>query len=435
MTVTDGVVLSAVIDAIQDALVRAATDGSAAGWDEFEREAFAHEVATGFLGGQARRALGHGDVPLDAVTESELVGRALAAYFGAGKFQVLLDLAEVTDILINRFDAIYLRYVDGRKLRFAPVLFASDSELRDEVSRLARRGGGTERRFDDGHPLLVLRLADGARLAATMQVSRSVQVTIRRNLLTDVSLHELVELGTLDLALEAVLAAAVRAGFRIVFLGATGAGKTTLVRACVNETPPDTRFVVIEDTREHDLAGDPARADHVLEWEIREPNIEDKGHIGIREMLRHSLRFDPDWLIVGEVRDGDAAREMLLAMQHGHPSMSTMHHNDALTAWTKLAEYLGQGSERWEFSTAGRLVAGTVDLFVHVGFTSTGQRVVTEVVEPTGWDGEGVSLQRVFLPGPDGRAVPGVLSDRRRRRLLDHGLDPALLLNPNGWWR
>ena len=92
----------------------------------------------------------------------------------------------------------------------------------------------------------------------------------------------------------------------------------------------DTRIVVIEDTRELNLAADPARANSVLEWETREANIEGVGEISQRELVRHALRFNPDWLIVGEVRDGDAAREMLLAMQHGHPRLSTVHHHSAL---------------------------------------------------------------------------------------------------------
>ena len=240
--------------------------------------------------------------------------------------------------------------IDGTLERYDEPIFLDAADLRDEVAHLARRAGGTERRFDDAKPILVLRLPDGSRLAAVMNVSTVPQVAIRRNVLPDASLDDLEARGTIDRAMHSLLAAAMRAGMRVIVSGETGAGKTTLLRAMTNVLPPATRIVVIEDTRELDLRADPARAASVLEWETREANIEGVGEIAQRELVRHALRFNPAWLIVGEVRDGDAAREMLLAMQHGHPSLSTVHHHSALSAWKKLAQYVAQGAEAVEFS-------------------------------------------------------------------------------------
>jgi pilus assembly protein CpaF len=435
---TEPVTLEDVIEAIQEALVTAEAGGPAHRWDhrdDLEREAFAHDAATSYVARRAREALEAGRPPMDLAAENDLIRRAIAAYFHAGKFQVLLDIPGVTDIMVNGHDAIWLQYVDGRTERYHPPVFAGRDELRDEVAHLARRAGGTERRFDDGKPLLVVRLPDGSRLAAVMNVSPVPQVAIRRNVLPAASLADLEQRGTVDQAMRSLLAAAMPAGMRVVVSGETGAGKTTLLRAMTNELPADTRIVVIEDTRELNLAAEPARAESVLEWETREANVEGVGEISQRELVRHALRFNPDWLIVGEVRDGDAAREMLLAMQHGHPSLSTVHHHSALSAWKKLAQYVAQGREAVEFPVAALLISDAVDFFVHLARDRQGKRVVSEICEVAGWNGSEVQLNRIFVAGPDGRGLPQAhLSDARRTRLRASGFEDHLLLNPAGWW-
>jgi pilus assembly protein CpaF len=434
--VTVGAVsLEEVIEAVQEALVTAEAGADGRRWDDLEREAFAHDVATSYVARRARVAIEAGSEPMELAAEHDLIRRAIAAYFHAGKFQVLLDIEGVTDIMVNAHGAIWLQRVDGFIERYREPIFTDADDLRAEVAHLARRAGGTERRFDDAKPMLVLRLPDGSRLAAIMNVSPVPQVAIRRNVLPDASLDQLEERGTIDRAMRSLLTAAMRAGMRLVVSGETGAGKTTLVRALTNELPADTRIVVIEDTRELNLAADPRRVDAVLEWETREANIEGVGLIDQRELVRHALRFNPDWLIVGEVRDGDAAREMLLAMQHGHPSLSTVHHHSALSAWKKLAQYVAQGSEAVEFSIAALLISDAVDLFVHLGRDRQGRRAVTEICEVAGWNGNEVQLNRLFVAGPDGRGIPQPhLTDLRRSKLVAHGFEDHLLLNESGWW-
>jgi pilus assembly protein CpaF len=426
--------LEEVIESIQEALV--AAGATAAAWDDFEREAFAHDVATAFVAERARQAIEQGREPITPSAEADLVRRAIAAYFRAGKFQLLLDFdPSITDIMINGPDVIWLRDVHNRVTRYPDAVWVDADDLRADVAQLARRSGGTERRFDDARPLLVLRLPDGSRLAAVMNVSPCPQVAIRRNVHPDASLEVLESVGTIERAMSSLFEAGVRAGLRFVITGETGAGKTTFLRALFDVLAPDTRAVVIEDTRELGLGEDPRRSAAVLEWEAREPNIEGVGEITQRDLVRHALRFNPEWLIVGEVRDGAAAREMLLAMQHGHPSLSTVHHHSAQSAWKKLAQYVAQGEEAVEFSIAALLISDAVDFFVHLGRDRQGRRVVAEVCEVAGWNGAEVMLNRLFVPGPDGRGLPQAhLSDARRQRLVEHGFDDQLMLNPFGWW-
>lgn len=430
---TSTVTVEELIEVIQEGLVDAE---ARARMDDLEREAFAHDIATRHLTGRARRAVELGQPPMDPATETELISKAIAGYFGSGKFQVLLDLPDVTDIMINSPAHIWVQHSDGRSEQYPHRVFVDDDDIRSEVARLARRAGGTERRFDDGKPLLVLRLPDGSRLAATMVVAPHTQVAIRRNVLPAASLRQLADLGTIDGAMRSIFAAAMRARMRIVISGETGAGKSTFARALIDVLPPSTRMVVIEDTRELNIASDPARAGCVLEWETREANIEGVGEITQSDLVRQALRFNPEWLIVGEVRDAGAAREMLLAMQHGHPSLSTVHHHSAQTAWRKLAQYITQGSESMGFEIAALVISDAVDFFVHLARDRTGRRVVSEVCETAGWNGTEVQLNRIFVAGDDGRGVAQAhLSDARRRRLVEHGFDDQLLIDADGWWR
>ena len=261
------------------------------------------------------------------------------------------------------------------------------------------------------------------------------QVAIRRNVLPDASLDELEARGTIDRAMHSLLASAMRAGMRVIVSGETGAGKTTLLRAMTNVLPP-TRASSSSRTRASSTCAPiRARAASVLEWETREANIEGVGEIAQRELVRHALRFNPEWLIVGEVRDGDAAREMLLAMQHGHPSLSTVHHHSALSAWKKLAQYVAQGSEAVEFPIAALLISDAVDFFVHLGRDRQGRRAVTEICEVAGWNGAEVQLNRLFVAGPDGRGIPQPhLTDQRRTKLRDARLrgPPPAQRRPGG---
>ena len=405
--------------------------------DEIGQRAFADHVLAAAVTGISRERIARGDHPLEIEVEEALRRDVYQSYFLGGRFQRLLELPGVTDIMINGAAHVWLDYADGRRELLEEAVFGDDEELIAEVSRLARTAGRTERRFDAGSPLLVLRLPDGSRLSAMREVSGSPHVAIRRNLLDNVDLDELLGREVIDKGMHSLFTAMMQTGQRTVISGETGAGKTTLTRALLNVLPSECRIVVIEDTKELDVGRDPRRTAAVLEWETRDANIEGFGAIAQRDLVKAALRYNPDWLVVAEVRDGGAAREMVLAMQHGHPSLSTIHHHSAFGAPSKLAQYMaqGQGMEAMPFEIAQRVIADAVDFFIHLARDASGRRVVAEVCEVAGFESGQVQLNRVYTCGHDGRGRPQAhMTDQRRRRLVDAGFDWSLLLNPNGWW-
>jgi pilus assembly protein CpaF len=191
------------------------------------------------------------------------------------------------------------------------------------------------------------------------------------------------------------LAACLRAPeIRLVVSGATGAGKTTLLRACLGELERLARVVIIEDTAELDVF-DPVAHPNIESWEARLANSEGEGGIDVGEQVKHALRYRPDWLVFGEVRDSDAAVPMVKAMTHGQAAMTTVHAPSAEGALDKLALYLGTGEDRLPPDVAHNQLRQALDVVVHVDRLADGRRVVAEVVEVAGFDGHRCTLNRI----------------------------------------
>jgi pilus assembly protein CpaF len=387
----------------------------------------------------AKEQLEAGLDPLDYEDETALAQAIHDALFGLGALQRLLDDESIENIDANGCADVWITRADGSKHR-APPIADSDEELIDTLRMTAARVGLTERRFDNGSPSLNLQLPDGSRLFAVMAVTSRPSVAIRRHRFPKVFLDDLVGLGSIDLALREFLAAAVRARKNFIVCGGVDAGKTTLLRALLNEVGPEERIVTIEDNLELGLDRYPDLHPDVVALEAREENVEGEGAIDLATLVRWGLRMNPDRVIVGEVR-GHEVIPMLNAMSQGNDgSMCTIHANSSASAFSKLAMYAVQAPERLNLEATNLMVANAINFVVHIGTAAGGgeggmRRFITSVREIVGAEGPLVMSNEVFVPGYDRRAVPGApFRDSTLGELAQAGFDHTVMLRPDGWW-
>ncbi|WEV27256.1 ATPase, T2SS/T4P/T4SS family [Streptomyces sp. 71268] len=376
---------------------------------EDERQ-YARAVIAQILEDYARAEINLGRTPLDAESEESYAAAVHAALFGVGRLQPLLDDPEVENIDINGCDRVFIGYADGREEQGEPVA-ESDEELIELIQVLGAYSGLSSRPFDTANPQLDLRLPDGSRLSAVMDVTRRPALSIRRARLGKVFMADLVGNGTLTPELGNFLACAVRARKNIMIAGATNAGKTTLLRALANEIPPSERLITVERALELGLDQFPDLHPNVVAFEERLPNSEGQGTISMAELVRRSLRMNPSRVIVGEVL-GDEIVTMLNAMSQGNDgSLSTIHANSSSEVFNRIATYALQANERLPIEASHMLVAGAVNFVVFVerrnDYASGGSlsRRVTSVREVNGVDGRVLSSE-VFIETADGRVVP-----------------------------
>ncbi len=411
-----------------------------------DQQLLARSIATEVLDEYARECIAIGGHVLDRDEEDDYALAIDDALFGLGPaLSRLLEDDSVENIHANGADVVWVTRADGSKDQ-GPPLASSDAELVELVRTVAARMGLSERRFDTGQPTLNLQLPDGSRLFAVMGVTARPSVSIRRHRYPNLSLSDLVALGTIDDGLAAFLAPAVRARLSIIVAGGTNCGKTTALRALCHEIPPLERLVTIEDTFELGLDRHPELHPDVVAMEVRPANIEHEGAVSAADLVREGLRMAPSRVIVGEARSGDELVPMLWAMTQGNDgSMSSVHADSSDGALARLAMYATSTAERFEDRQAAKLIANAVDLIVFLsqdvqhepsGATPT-RRYVSSVREVRGAEGSDVISNEIFRPGPDGRAVPsGVpVSEVTMERLEATGYDRAWLERPGGWWR
>ncbi|WP_285773535.1 ATPase, T2SS/T4P/T4SS family [Microtetraspora sp. NBRC 13810] len=376
---------------------------------EDERQ-FARALIAQVLEEFARGEIGVGRTPPSAEEEEALAAGIHAALFGVGRLQPLLDDAEVENIDINGCDRVFVGYADGQELMHEPVA-DSDEELVELIQILAAYSGLSSRPFDTANPQLDLRLPDGSRLSAVMDVTVRPAVSIRRARLGKVFLSDLVGNGTLTPELGRLLSAAVAARKNIMIAGSTNAGKTTLLRALANEITPTERLITVERALELGLDQFPELHPNVVAFEQRLPNSEGQGEITMAELVRRSLRMNPSRVIVGEVL-GDEIVTMLNAMTQGNDgSLSTIHANSSMEVFNRIATYALQAAERLPIEATHMLIAGAIDFVVFIEKRNdyaqggTLRRYVSSVREVTGCDGRVLSSE-VFQPSASGIAVP-----------------------------
>jgi Flp pilus assembly CpaF family ATPase len=367
---------------------------------------YARAVIAQVLEEYVRAEISEGRAPLDAQSEEGYASAVHAALFGVGRLQPLLDDADVENIDINGYDQVFIGYADGREVRGEPVA-ESDEELIELIQILGAYSGLSSRPFDSANPQLDLRLPDGSRLSAVMDVTRRPALSIRRARLGKVFLADLVGNGTLTPELGSFLSAAVRARKNIMIAGSTNAGKTTLLRALANEIPAEERLITVERAMELGLDQFTELHPNVVAFEERLPNSEGQGAISMAELVRRSLRMNPSRVIVGEVL-GDEIVTMLNAMSQGNDgSLSTIHANSSIEVFNRISTYALQANERLPIEASQMLIAGAVNFVVFLERRNTYaqggtlHRLVSSVREVNGVDGRVLSSE-VFAEGPDG---------------------------------
>ena len=398
---------------------------------EDERQ-FARALIAQALEEHARSEITAARVPANAQEEEQLAAAIHAALFGVGRLQPVLEDQQIENIDINGCDRVFLGYADGNEVVGEPVA-ESDEELIELIQVLAAYSGLSSRPFDTANPQLDIRLPDGSRLSAVMDVTVRPAVSIRRARMGKVFLADLVGNGTILPEAAAFLAAATAARKNIMIAGATNAGKTTLLRAIANQIPPGERIVTVERALELGIDHFPELHPNVIALEERLPNSEGLGAISMAELVRRSLRMNPSRVIVGEVL-GDEIVTMLNAMTQGNDgSLSTIHSNSSLEVFNRIATYAIQSAERLPVEATHMLIAGAIDFVVFIekrnDYASGGKlrRYVSSIREVTGIDGRVLSSE-AFAPGPDGRAVPRAPVSCMAE-LAEHGYNAA-----GGFW-
>lgn len=382
-------------------------------------------------------AYGEGRQPLDAEMEEALARAVHDRIYGMGAWQPLLDHPDVIDLHANGWDRVWVHLRDGTKLPGPPPA-RSDEEFTDMISRLARRVGRSERRWDREHVSLNLQLPDGSRLHALRDVTGRPVVDIRCHDYSIARLEQLIDDDEIDLAIAGFLGAAALGRFNLIVCGGRAAGKTTLLRCIINEIPPEERIITIEDSLELALDRFPDLHPDYVPIEARDSNTEGKGEFSLAEGVRESLRMRSDRLMVGEVR-GDEVMPMLQAMSQGADgSMCSVHAKSAREVFHRLAACAAMSPESPSPEVTAMWVASAVDFVVYLGWDHgrPPRRRVASILEVRDADGPQVTSNEIWRPDLSNRAVPAArLSQEAERRLAEAGYDLTLRDKPDGWWR
>jgi pilus assembly protein CpaF len=350
----------------------------------------------------AETVLAQEAMPLSTSERERLVNDVQHELFGLGPLEPLLADSTISDILVNSFGKIYIER--RGKLELSDVAFKDDEHLMRVIERIVSTVG---RRIDESSPMVDARLKDGSRVNAIippLAIDGPV-LSIRRFGAEPLRMAQLIENNALTKDIADMLEMCVNARLNILISGGTGAGKTTLLNSLSAYIPVNERIVTIEDSAELQL-----QQPHVVRLETRPPNIEGKGEVTQRELVRNSLRMRPDRIVIGEVRGGEAI-DMLQAMNTGHDgSLTTVHANtprDALARLETMIQMTGMSlSER----AMRQQIASALDLVVQVARLSDGTRRVTSISEITGMEGDTITMQEIFQYertgiGPQGQVL------------------------------
>ncbi len=336
----------------------------------------------------AESVLAQEAMPLSLSERERLVNDVQHELFGLGPLEPLLADNSISDILVNRHGTIYIER--RGKLEATNVAFKDDEHLMRVIERIVSSVG---RRIDESSPMVDARLRDGSRVNAIippLSIDGPV-LSIRRFGAEPLRMNALIDNKALTKDIADMLEMCVAARLNLLISGGTGAGKTTLLNALSAYIPADERIVTIEDSAELQL-----QQPHVVRLETRPPNIEGKGEVTQRDLVRNSLRMRPDRIVIGEVRGGEAI-DMLQAMNTGHDgSLTTIHANTPRDALARLETMIQMTGMRLSDRAMRQQVASAINLVVQVARLSDGTRRVTSISEITGMEGETITMQEIF---------------------------------------
>jgi pilus assembly protein CpaF len=363
------------------------------------------------------------NAPLSSSDRERLVGEVRHELFGLGPLEPLLADPTISDILVNSPKQVYIER--GGKLEVTNIEFKDDEHLMRVIERIVSQVG---RRIDEASPMVDARLQDGSRVNAIIPpLSLDGPVlSIRRFGAEPLRMSSLIEKSALTKEMAEMFEMCVRARLNVLISGGTGAGKTTLLNALSSYIPDDQRIVTIEDSAELQL-----QQPHVVRLETRPANIEGKGEITQRDLVKNALRMRPDRIVIGEVRGGEAI-DMLQAMNTGHDgSLTTIHANTPRDALARLETMIQMTGMRLSDRAMRQQVASALDLVIQAARLSDGTRRITSISEITGMEGETITMQEIFHferrgVGSDGKVIgrfrPTGVRPRFAERLKQYGM-------------
>ncbi|HZN00008.1 MAG TPA: CpaF family protein [Pyrinomonadaceae bacterium] len=336
----------------------------------------------------AESVLAQEAMPLSVSERDRLVNDVQHELFGLGPLEPLLADPTISDILVNKHNTIYIER--RGKIERTNVTFKDDEHLMRVIERIVSSVG---RRIDESSPMVDARLQDGSRVNAIippLAIDGPV-VSIRRFGADPLRMAMLIENKALTKDIADMLQMVVTARLNVLISGGTGAGKTTLLNALSAYIPENERIVTIEDSAELQL-----QQPHVVRLETRPPNIEGRGEVTQRDLVRNALRMRPDRIVIGEVRGGEAI-DMLQAMNTGHDgSLTTIHANTPRDALARLETMIQMTGMRLSDRAMRQQVASAINIVLQVARLSDGSRRVTSISEITGMEGETITMQEIF---------------------------------------
>ncbi|MEY2462123.1 MAG: pilus assembly protein CpaF [Acidimicrobiaceae bacterium] len=338
---------------------------------------------------QLHAALAQERAPLSAADKAQLIQDVSDDILGYGPIDRLLKDEEVTEVMVNGPDLVYVE--KAGRLEKTSASFVDDTHLRRIIDKIVGQIG---RRIDESSPMVDARLPDGSRVNAVIHplAIGGPFLTIRKFSKDPYQIDDLIRFGTLNAHAARFVQACVVGRLNIIVSGGTGTGKTTTLNVLSSFIPADERIVTVEDAKELQL-----HQEHVLAMEARPPNIEGRGQVTIRDLVKNCLRMRPDRIVVGECRAGEAL-DMLQAMNTGHDgSITTVHSNTPRDTLARIETMTLMSGFDLPIRAIREQMASALDLIVHLTRLRDGTRRITHITEVQGMEGDVITLQDVFL--------------------------------------